>query len=203
MIGLLPIGRVIALVSVVYAVLVALAVALSWRFGDRSETVLGSVGFAFSGATALQLGLIGWFYFGWRRLWRWFPIMNRILFPDIGGEWKIEIHWHRYGQEGVVDAEATVRQDFLKVSMEVRSSKSDSQTLIAQPKKDSESGRPVLYYVYLVNPKAVGANPERPYYGAAILKFSETDGGQLSGNYWTTQQSNGHFHLLRRKRISQ
>jgi hypothetical protein len=38
----------------------------------------------------------------------------------------------------------SVKQNFLK------SSKSDSQTLMAQPKKDPESGRPLLYYVYLV-----------------------------------------------------
>jgi hypothetical protein len=43
--------------------------------------------------------------------------------------------------------------------MEVRSVKSDSQTLMAQPKKDQESGRPILYYVYLVTPKALGARP--------------------------------------------
>ena len=141
---------------------------------------------------------MGWFYFGWRRLWRWIPSLNRLLFPDIGGEWKIEIHWQRQGHRGVVDAEATVRQDFLRVSMEVRSPKSNSQTLIAQPKKDPESGRPMLYYVYLVIPKAVGANPSPPYHGAAILKFSETGGGQLSGNYWTTQQTSGHFRLSRR-----
>jgi SMODS-associating 2TM, beta-strand rich effector domain len=84
------------------------------------------------------------------------------------------------------------------VSMEVRSPKSDSQTLMAQPKKDPESGRPLLYYVYLVTPKAVGVNPSLPYHGAAILKFSETGGGELSGNYWTTQQTGGHFQLLRR-----
>jgi hypothetical protein len=34
------------------------------------------------------------------------------LFPDIGGEWKMEINWHGKGQGGVVHAEATVRQDF-------------------------------------------------------------------------------------------
>src|ERR1700722_995327 len=167
MIGLLPIGRVIAFTSGIYAVFVALALVLSWRFGDQPQTIFGSIGFAFSGATPLQLALMGWFYFGWRRLWRWIPILNRLLFPDIGGEWKIEIHWQRHGHEGVVDAEATVSQNFLRVSMEVRSPKSDSQTLIAQPKKDPESGRPLLYYVYLVTPKAVGANPGRPYYGAA------------------------------------
>jgi len=196
-ISLLPIGRVIALIAIVYSVLIALAVAVSWKCGNSSQTIWGSIGFAFYGATALQLALVGWFYFGWRRLWRWIPILNRLLFPDIGGEWKMEIHWHREGQRGVVNAEATVRQDFLRVSMEVRSPKSDSQTLIAQPKKDPESGRPMLYYVYLVIPKAVGANPGQPYHGAAILKFSETGGGELSGNYWTTQQTGGHFRLSR------
>jgi hypothetical protein len=198
MINLLPIERVIGLVSVVYAVLIALAVAISWEFGDHSQTIWGSIVYAFSGATALQLVLMAWVYLGWKHLWKRIPALNRLLFPDIGGEWEIKINWHRDGQEGVVDAEATVKQDFLRVSMEVRSPKSDSQTLIAQPKRDPESGRPRLYYVYLVTPKAVGANPGPPYYGAAILTFSEIGGGQLSGNYWTTQQTSGHFRLLRR-----
>jgi hypothetical protein len=198
MIGLLPIGRAIALISVVYAAFIALIVAVSWKFGDQSQTIWGSIGIAFSGATVLQVSLTGLFYFGWRHLWRWIPILNRILFPDIGGEWNIEIHWRRQGNGGVVKAEATLKQDFLRVSMEVRSSDSDSQTLIAQPKKDSESGRPLLYYVYMVNPKAVGPNPGQPYYGAAILKFSEKGGGELSGNYWTTQRTVGHFRLSRR-----
>jgi hypothetical protein len=198
MMNLLPIGQVIRLVSVVYAGLIALAVAISWRFGDHSQTVWGSVAFAFSGATILQLVLMGWFYFGWRRLWRWFPALNRLLFPDIGGEWNIEINWQRKDENGVVEAEATVTQDFLRVSMEVRSPKSDSRTLIAQPEKDSKSGRPQLYYVYQVTTKAVGLNPSRTYYGAAILSFSEVGGGQLSGNYWTTAETCGHFRLSRR-----
>ena len=195
MISLLPIGQVIGLISVVYAVLVALAVALSWKLGDGSQTLWGSIGFAFSGATTLQLALMGWFYLGWRQVWRWFPALNR-LFPDIGGVWQMRIKWNTKSQSGVVDAEATVRQDFLRVSMEVKSNKSDSQTLIAQPKRDPESGRPILYYVYLVTPQAAGAKSP-PYYGAAILKFSEADGGELSGNYWTSQQTSGHFLLSR------
>jgi hypothetical protein len=109
MISLLPIGRVIGLVSVVYAVLIVIAVAISWKFGNRSQT--DSVGIAWSGATALQFALLGWFYFGWRHVWRLVPALSR-LFPDIGGEWKMEINWHGKGQGGVVHAEATVRQDF-------------------------------------------------------------------------------------------
>jgi hypothetical protein len=197
MIGLMPIGRVIGVISTVYAVFVALGVAITWKFGGSSETIWGSVGYAFAGATPLQAALLVWFYFGWRKLWKLFPALNR-LFPDIAGEWQMKIDWQGAGQRGVVNAQATVKQDFLRVSMEVKSPKSESQTLIALPKKDPESGRPLLYYVYLVTPKVVGANPSSPYHGAAILKFSAADGGELSGNYWTTQQTRGHFQLRRR-----
>lgn len=198
MIYLLPIGLVIRLIAVVYAAVIALAVALSWKLGDQSHTVWLGISFAFSGATVLQFALGAWIYLGWRQLWKWFPVLNCVLFPDIGGEWLIEIHWFREGQNGVVHAEATVVQDFVRISMEVKSEKSDSQTLIAQPKKDPELGRPILYYVYLVTPKAVGVQPSQPYHGAAILKFSQAGGGELSGNYWTTKQTGGHFRLLRR-----
>jgi len=198
MIGLLPIGRVIASISVMYATLIVVAEAISWKLGDHSQTILSSIRFAFAGATSLQLLLLAWFYFGWRRLWRWFPVLNQ-LFPDINGEWKIRIHWHGPEESGVVAAEAMVRQDFLRISMEVKSAHSDSQTLIAQPKRDPESGRAMLYYMYLVIPKAVRPNAGHPYHGAAILRFSGDDGGQLSGNYWTTQKTSGHFQLSRQR----
>src|SRR5207302_1380783 len=97
---------------------------------------------------------------------------------------------------GVVKAKATIKQDFLRFSMEVASPKSDSLSLIAQPKKDPESGRSLLYYIYLVIPKDVGPNPSLAYHGAAILRFSETGGGQLSGNYWTSKRTSGHFELI-------
>jgi hypothetical protein len=198
MIGLLPAGRVIGHIAVLYAALVVLALVIVWKLGGDWQGVWGILTIAFSGATTLQLALMGWFYVGWRRVWQWFPQLNRLLFPDISGEWRMEIHWQGQGQEGVVQAKATVTQDFLRVSMEVRSPKSDSQTLIAHPRKDPESGRPLLYYVYLVHPQSVGANPGSPYYGAAILKFFEDGGGQLSGNYWTSRQTSGHFRLYRR-----
>jgi hypothetical protein len=180
---------------VIYAVLIALGLALSWV---QSQSVWASISLAFSGATALQLALAGWFYFGWRHLWKWIPSLNHVLFPDIGGKWDIEINWNWKGQCGVVFAEATIRQDFLRVSMEVTSPNSDSQTLVAHPKKDPESGTPFLYYVYLVTPKALGAKPGAPYHGAAILKFTGAGGAQLRGNYWTSQRTDGHFRLVRR-----
>jgi hypothetical protein len=185
-------------IAVTYAVFIAIAIAISWQLYGQPQTVLGSVGLAFSGATILQLALIFWFSVGWRSLWRRFPVLNRLLFPDLGGEWNIQIHWSRNGESGVVEADATIVQDFLRLSMEVRSPQSDSKTLIAQPEKDSKSGRPHLYYVYQVTTRALSANPSKTYHGAAILSFSEAGGGQLGGNYWTTEQTHGYFRLSRR-----
>jgi hypothetical protein len=193
MISLLPMGRVIGFISVLYASLIALATALAWKIDGHSQTIWGSIGMALSGATALQLFLMTWFYFGWKHLWRWMPILNR-LFPDLGGAWKMKISWQWEGRRGVIHAEAIIKQDFLRLSMEVKSPKSDSQTLIAQPKRQPESGRPYLYYIYLVTPSTPGSDP---YYGVAILKFSETGGGELTGNYWTSQRTAGHFELSR------
>jgi hypothetical protein len=134
MVSLLPTERVIGLVSVVYALLAALAVAISWKFSENTQTVWGSIWFAVSGATALQLVLLGWLYFGWKRLWGWFPTLNRLMFPDMGGESEIESHWQREGDSGIVNAEATIKQDFVRISMEVvRSPKSESQTLLISP----------------------------------------------------------------------
>jgi hypothetical protein len=197
-IGLLPMGRLIVSIAVMYAALIVLAEAVSLRLSDHSQSILGSISLAFAGATTLQLLLVAWFYIGWRRLWRWFPVLNR-LFPDVNGEWNIRIHWRGIVDSGVVDAKATVRQDFLRISMEVQSAHSDSQTLIAQPRRDPESGRAILYYVYLVIPKGMRPNAGQPYHGAAVLKFSEANGGQLGGNYWTTQKTSGYFQLSRKR----
>ena len=199
MIGLLSITRIITFVAIVYAILTVLCAELAWNLGESSWSIRYQIWIAVSGAAALQLVLTGWLYFGWRRLWRWFPALNHLVYPDMGGEWNIEIHWQDPKDSGVVGAKATIRQDFLRISMEVTSPSSDSQTLIAQPKRDPESGVPLLYYVYVVTPKSMGSSADSPYFGAAILRFSKADGGKLSGNYWTTKQTTGHFSLSGRK----
>lgn len=134
-------------------------------------------------------------YFGWRLLWRRIPALNRIVFPDINGRWNMEIHWQKETDSGVVNAVAEVNQSFLKISMEVLSEDSSSQTLIAEPKKDAESGSPSLYYIYLVTPKLLDGKIGSPYFGSAILKIPSKDVTEFGGNYWTDKQSKGHFRL--------
>ncbi len=197
MIGLLPIATIVSCVAVAYAVCIAMCVAIALQFGDASWSAWTNVSIAISGASVLQLALMVWLCFGWRRLWRWFPALNDLLFPDIEGEWNVKIYWQGLQEDGDVDARAKIRQNFVRVSMEVASCSSDSQTLIAKPKRDPESGAPLLYYIFAVTPRSIGASPSSPYFGAAILKFPEGARGELRGNYWTSRQTTGHFQLSR------
>lgn len=107
----------------------------------------------------------------------------------------MKIHWASANGSGVINAIATVKQSFLSISMEVASKDSDSETLVALPKKDPESGRPILFYVYRVVPKRKGTQSCAPYEGSAMLKFEDERIETLSGNYFTSRRTEGHFEL--------
>jgi SMODS-associating 2TM, beta-strand rich effector domain len=68
---------------------------------------------------------------------------------------------------------------------------------MAHPKRDPESGRPMLYYVYRVVPKNIDPDAGQAYEGSAILKLSNTGINELSGNYFTSRQTKGYFELTR------
>lgn len=116
-------------------------------------------------------------------------------FPAVGGTWKMEIHWQRGDRIGKVDATAIIRQSDWGIDMQVYSIGSDSRTILAKPDHDL-SGRPVIHYMYEVEPKAMWSDAVNPYKGAAILRLNEHT-GELSGNYWTSQLSKGFFKLSR------
>jgi hypothetical protein len=197
MIGLLPIHRIIVAIATTYAAIVAIAVAFVWKF-SRAPSLITSLKIAFAGGTALNLLLLIVIYFGWRSIWSWFPRLNVLLFPDLNGSWHMKINWVSVdGSAGIVHASAVIKQDLIHISMEVDSPGSDSETLIAHPRKDPMSGRPILYYVYRVIPKQLISQTGGAYEGAAILKFLNSSTGELRGNYFTSKNTKGYFSLTR------
>lgn len=195
MIGLLPLGRVITTIAVIYASITGL---ILWVAYDDATSFTYALSIAIGGSTILNVSLLGAFYLGWQRLWASFPQLNSLLFPNLNGIWDMEIHWEREGKDGTSQARAYIKQDFLKLGMDVEARDSDSQTLLAVPKKDSETGRPLLYYVFLTTPKhRVGMGSPEPYKGAAILKVGGGGKDYLQGNYFTSRKSTGHYELRR------
>lgn len=195
MISLLPLGRIIAIVAVLYA---AIACGILWLFYNPSISIWGAIGIAFGGSALLNVFIFTIFNYFWIRLWRKFPALNTLLFPNLNGTWDMTIYWYSDSDEGTSDAHALITQNFLKIAMDVEAKNSDSYTLVAKPKKDPESGRPILYYVYQTTPKATSASGDHaPYRGAAILQISLESTNKLSGNYFTSRRTNGHFELNR------
>lgn len=107
---------------------------------------------------------------------------------------KIYSSWN--GESKELDATAYIQQNFLKISMEVETDNSESDTLIVKAKKDSESGRPILYYVYRNFFKNKEDN-NCSFEGTAILKLDHSSLNCLKGNYFTSAGSSGHFELVK------
>ncbi|WP_208451947.1 hypothetical protein [Burkholderia anthina] len=198
MISLVPLNRLLVTVAVMYAATVSLISGAIWLFaGDAGPLTGWRV--TMGGATILNLVLLSLLRFAWQPIWGAIPFLNRALFPNLNGVWNMEIHWNipTEGKQGVVNAKALIKQDLMSISMEVTSPGSDSETLIAHPKKDPASGRPLLFYVYRVVPKDKNLDANHEYRGSALLKFSEAGHGELSGNYFTDRLTKGHFSLTR------
>lgn len=196
MLSLISPLRVISIVATGYAMLVVLCL-LAYMVWTSDVATWTALKVALSGALVLDIALFIGVHFIWKWLWAKYPILNTLLFPDLNGRWHMEIHWVGSEAHGKVSATATIQQDFLHISMEVASDGSDSETLMAKPKKDPESGRPLLYYVYRVVPKHITAHASQSYEGAAILKFDSTQAQCLRGNYFTSRKTVGHFVLRR------
>jgi hypothetical protein len=192
MISLLPITKVITAIAVNYGVTVGI---ILFIVTDSSTSLSESIALALKGSAALNLLLLAFFYLGWRKLWNWFPSLNRLFFPDLNGQWDMEIHWNWGNKNGVAKAKAFIKQSFISISMEVESEDSDSETLLAKPKKDSESGRAILYYIYRNIPKKKNGNNNSAYEGTAILKLDHLDLNILKGNYYTNSNSYGHYEI--------
>lgn len=194
MITFLPLSKIIATIAIFYAAIIGIII---WIIDDSLLSVGDVVSIAFSGSAAISSLLFCFVYFGWKKIWFHFPSLNKVMFPDLNGQWDMIIHWNWDGKSGTTNAKAYIQQNFLTMSMEMVSNESDSETLLAKPKKDPESGRPILYYVYRNIPKHINGVQKNPYEGAAILKLDHTDLNRLKGNYFTNSSSSGHYELVR------
>ena len=195
MITLIPMGRLISFIAVAYAIVSCL---ILWCVYNPNTSFFTAISIAISGATFLNVSLFGVFYIGWKHLWNKFPVLNDLLFPNLNGTWEMVVYWEWGDKRGTSHARAIIKQNFLKIGMDVEAEDSDSQTLLAKPKKDPITGRAELYYVFLATPKhKEGIDTQAPYKGAAILKLSLDGAEVLQGNYFTCRKTVGYYKLTR------
>ncbi|WP_144079930.1 hypothetical protein [Haliea salexigens] len=191
MFNLFPVTTVIAWIAGLYTAAVLM---ISLLLGISGVASLET---AFKGVAVLNLVLLSMAIGGWRVLWRIVPKLNDWIFPDLNGKWAVEIHWNWGEKSGAKTATAFIKQNLLKVSIELSSDESESETLMVLPHKDSQSSRPGLYYIYRNIGLANAENKQDPHIGAAILKVSQESNSLLRGNYFTDRSTNGQYTMCR------
>lgn len=194
MFNLLPVTKVISLIAGGYALVFILA-SLGFTALGMTLTPLS----ALSGAAAIDVALLLFVCVGWRWLWEKVPILNRWLYPDLNGDWDASIDWVRGDEAGRATGKVVIKQDFFKISIEMDADRSESRTLALSVKKDPESSRPLLHYIYEVREKYISPGQNKVYQGAASLLVDAVSNEDLGGNYFTSRGSGGRFHFRRRR----
>lgn len=129
----------------------------------------------------------------WRVLWRLFPFLGDVYFPDINGIWQGSIKFLDRGVDRELSAKVRIKQNLWSITLDLNSETSKSVTLVAFPM--TESGNKILYYVYRNTPK----RPDyAEYKGTTILEINTDDEKlYLRGNYYTDRLTNGRIELIR------
>lgn len=185
------------------------AFVLDWGF----FRVIG-ISAAAGGALILLLGTT-FFWSPWRVLWRWFPVLNGLLFPDLNGVWvgKTSSNWpvmkamrdaaaskqaadlavieRTALQDNVVVVEIKASLIKLVVVGFLSSTKGRSETTSASASRSSQTGDIRLNYFFGQTTPDPALTDQDRHSGAAELVIEQGNFGYASGEYWTRRSWRG------------
>ena len=190
MLHLLPIRYLLILVVALCALSVLAAVYAGYLGqGEAVKDVVTLLRWSLSAASGIGIAAV----LGWR----WIGLLQRHVFPYVGGKW--EGHLLFDGPNGTGRRDITLKADhsLFNIRLILDSDESTSRTLVVHAERDRESDRDRLYYVYMNERKeGVPGSGER-YRGLAVMRIEEADGVYLKGDYFTEVKGVGHLELRR------
>lgn len=144
-------------------------------------------------------------HFAWRPLWRRFPILQKLLVPDLNGTWNCRIlpTWtdDATGEKASAkDAEITIQMTLLDINVSMRTDEITSHSEKAWLDRLPGRGLFKLNYVYATEPKAAvrGRNPRQR--GCASLQLDLAQGlDWMTGSYFTDGKYPGDLELSRKE----
>ena len=122
--------------------------------------------------------------------WRWLPILQRVIFPYLGGEWKGTLKYAGPHGSGSRTVKLDIRHTLYRITISLDTKESSSKTLVLYPERNTGVKRHRLYYVYRNERKEGLAGGGTTYRGLAILGVEE-ETAEMNGNYFTEQQHEG------------
>jgi hypothetical protein len=150
----------------------------------------------------------------WRVLWRWVPPLSRYVYPDLNGEWdvQLETNWPRIDQTlkaangeiepldmrkgpdaalpplGQMLMRARIKQSWLKMKMDLWNPIGEGPIRESQTLQvtpfQGEDGRHGLTYIYEQENKTDVVSDDTKFRGAAWIVCDRDDPNVLTGRMW-------------------
>jgi hypothetical protein len=175
----------------------SLAAALSaWLSGDARPQIL----YVSMAATIITIIIIPITQMSWRPLWRVFPKLNHLLFPDLNGTWTGEALPVANGDVPASARPITVwiRQGLFDVTVNLASDQIKSYSTRAVVEFDPRAHKFRIWYAYDGRPPPELAKVNPRHEGAACLEVDPLiDRETLAGRYFTDRGTVGSLLLKR------
>lgn len=150
-------------------------------------------------------------YAPWRIVWRCFPFLNSVLFPDLNGKWEgtISSNWSvitlvkeaAEGKGGLdpgsvditplqadpITIQIKASLFTFRVSAKLTRTGGTSHSITTRLIKDAVRDAFQLHYVYYQDTPQAGSSDEASHLGAAALDIDH-DKWELQGYYWTRRK---------------
>lgn len=192
------------------SIIAALSIALAWSVEGLSEIIQGSpsstlkfislVTLIISSVLSIIVSM------AWRYVWRWFPWIGRITFPDLTGTWEGHLvsTWIDPQTEQLkppIPTTIWVRQGIFTTSIKLRTGESTSYSTRCLLEADKDAGRYRFWYSYSNQPKAEFSYRSAKHEGVAWLELDiDTNPDRLVGTYYTDRRTIGDIDVRRTKR---
>lgn len=155
--------------------------------------------------TAMILGtaLAGAANASWRWIWRTFPFLGRLLFPDLNGTWTghLQSTWKKPGSDETlppIPATITIRQGLFTTNVALKTGESISHSTRVILEAFRNAGRFRIWYTYNNDPQAQYQHRSSPHEGVAFLELDLDAGpGHLTGSYYTARKTIGDLTFSR------
>lgn len=185
------------------AIAIAWALEAAWQvWGGQATTPIKWVSLTATLIATPLAAIAGW---TWRRLWRWFPLLERNTFPDLTGVWQGHLRSTWKDETGQplqpIDATFIIRQGMFSISIKMRTGESSSHSTRSLLEADREAQRFKVWYSYENNPDAAVQHRSSRHEGVAWLEMDyEREPNRLVGQYFTHRMTTGDIELRRTSR---
>jgi hypothetical protein len=188
-------------------IIVAIAMALVVSLQGVYEVVSGLTVSPFKLLTVIVFliasGSIWLFNKSWRAIWKRFPVIEKIFFPDLNGTWigTLQTTWKNptTGEiPGPIETTAWIRQDLLTISVQQQTKESPSRSTRMFPYADASSDRYQLWFSYDNRPHANVSSVSPDHEGVCLLEMNlSLDRNKMKGQYYTSRSTSGNIQLTR------